>query len=525
MALVLVRLKLAIQRHTLGRGGPAQRAWFVLVWVAALVGGMCGGLLVAGAEDLREALPDSAVLLTFTAVFLAWITLPLIVPDSGDNSVDPETLAQYPLTAGQQVRGLLLAGMVGPGALFSFLVAGGGSFAADEDLAARLWVLLGAGVFAALCVAASRSLQALLASFLASNRGKAVTIAISTIIFLVVWLGSQAIGKLGESVGSLDSAAADNVLSALPPGAIGRASLLVRDGEWAQAALFLVYGVAGVLVFLLLWLWALRRQANGTSVGSGTRRSAGGPAEHTELYPAPLRWLPRNDTTASLAQQMRLYFFRAPRAVQGLVIGVVLGAVLGHSFVEDAESLGAAAGFFVLMICVQLGTNALGQDGTSFGYFVQTGADMRHVLFGKLLLLPLVALPAAMLFIVVEAALLGSYSTAAPALVAAVCVCLTAMGTGAVTSVLAPANLAEPGVGKAKRGRTVVLMLISTAGLLLVALVVGLLPAISEGDTALLWGALAAAAALTAVLSLLAIRWAGARLGAGQLEALDILGG
>ena len=46
MALVLLQLKLAIQRRSLGRSGGGQRAWYVLGWVLALVLGLGAGALV-----------------------------------------------------------------------------------------------------------------------------------------------------------------------------------------------------------------------------------------------------------------------------------------------------------------------------------------------------------------------------------------------------------------------------------------------------------------------------------------------
>ncbi len=94
MAVVLLRLKLAIQRRARGRGGVGQRVWFVLGWVIALVLGLAAGGAVAAASAVRDGQADLGVLLVFTIVFAGWLLGPVLLPGVGDQTVDPAKLEQ-----------------------------------------------------------------------------------------------------------------------------------------------------------------------------------------------------------------------------------------------------------------------------------------------------------------------------------------------------------------------------------------------------------------------------------------------
>ncbi|MEI6624302.1 MAG: hypothetical protein WCP28_20620, partial [Actinomycetes bacterium] len=136
MALTLVRLKLAMQANALRSGSTGQRVGFAFLWVFAVVGGVAGGVLVAVALWDGSPQMGASLLALLTAIFAGWVLTPLMVP-VGDNSVDPETLASYPLRARQKVTGLLLAGLVGPGGLFTLLFALGAAFVPGANPGAR----------------------------------------------------------------------------------------------------------------------------------------------------------------------------------------------------------------------------------------------------------------------------------------------------------------------------------------------------------------------------------------------------
>lgn len=178
MAVVLLQLKLAIQRRALGRGGGSQRAWFVAGWLLALVLGIAEGAVVDRLASARDGLGDLGLVLALSGMFLGWVLTPLLMPGLGDETVDPERLEQFPITPGDQVLGLLLGSLVAPTALFPFLVAAGGTFASGEDIAARGTVALAAGVFTVLCVAAGRSIGALVAGVMRSRRARDILVVV-----------------------------------------------------------------------------------------------------------------------------------------------------------------------------------------------------------------------------------------------------------------------------------------------------------------------------------------------------------
>ena len=184
MAGVLLQLKLAIQRRSFGHGGTAQRAAYVGGWLLAVVLGLGAGAVVALLDASRDGLGDLALVSLLTLVFLGWVLVPVVMPGIGDQTVDPARLEQYPISAGQQVSGLLLGALVAPTALFTLLLAAGGTFATGEAVSARIFVLLAAVVFTVQCVAASRSVQALLSGMLQSRRGRDLVLAASGVLTL-----------------------------------------------------------------------------------------------------------------------------------------------------------------------------------------------------------------------------------------------------------------------------------------------------------------------------------------------------
>jgi ABC-2 type transport system permease protein len=467
VAVVLLRLKLAIQRRAWGHGGTGQRLAFVFGWLLALVLGLGAGDLVAFLDSSRDGLGDLALVLLLTVVFVSWVLIPVVMPGISDQTVDPARLEQYPISAGQQVAGLLLGALIAPTAMFTFLLAAGGTFAAGESVSARVFVLAAAVVFTVLCVAASRSVQALLAGVLQSRRGRDVAIAATGVLALGGYLISRSANNLTETLLELESAPTEAVLSWLPPGAIGQGMIAVRDGQWGPALAHLLVALAGIGVAVAAWAWAIRRRvrgASGRSAGRGRQRTSA----EVSLAPVPLSaWRP-SPTLASASQQARYFFFRSPRAVQSAALPAVMGIILAHTFVNDG-GLVVAAVFFVLLALLSTAFNLFAFDDTGFSYLIATATPWRPVLIGKALVGLLIVGPVLAALIVVEAALNDVWSSAVAAFAAGTSVALVVMGVGAVISVVAPMNQVHP--AGANRGRVLAGVM---AGLAAVVLILGL---------------------------------------------------
>lgn len=524
MAGVLVRLRLAIRRGS--RENTAQRLWFVLSWLLGLGAGLAGGAFVAGADAARDGRGDLTVLTVFTVIFLAWFLGPILVPAATDQTVDPQRLEQFPISAREQVTGVLLGGLVAPTALFTFLVSAGGTVAAGESVPARLGVLVTAVVFTVLCVASARSVGALLAGALRSRRGRDFAIAISGLLGVGIFVLSQSAQDLTETFLGLADSGVQTVMAWLPPGSLAQTTLDARDGAWASAAVHLLVGVVTIGLFLWLWSTVLTRRVNGAS-GGRAARARPARASGLALVPAALSALQATPATAAASQQLRYFFFRSSAAVQSALFPVVLAVFIGHSTIGSASE-GAAGelglsglvlgtAFVGVMLAGLSGSvvNVFGYDGPGFAYLMQGGAPLGQVLRGKLYASLLYLVPVVALFVLVEAAITGTWSQVFTAFTAGIAVLLLGLGTGAVLSVWAPTDRSTP--GKRRRSGGGIRALVGAFGGVIAMLVLLALAAV-------LWWAIAAqtdpiiaalgVAATSALLSWTLIRLASTRLDA-----------
>lgn len=508
MAVVLLQLKLAIQRRAVGRGGGAQRAWFVAGWVLALVLGIATGSVVDRLASARDGLGDLGLVLILSVVFLGWVLTPLLMPGLGDETVDPERLEQFPITPRDQVLGLLLGSLVAPTALFTFLVAAGGTFASGEDAAARVLLVLAAGAFTVLCVVAGRSIGALVAGAMRSRRARDMLVVVGGIIGISLYLLSRSAHNLTAVLVNLENNLVEQVLSWLPPGAAGQGMLAVRDGDWGKAALHLLVALLGIAVALALWRWAISRRVRGPSgPARRRRRSVQSAGRDLELFPLPLAALTPTITAAAAAQQLRYYFFRQPQAIQNFLLVPIIGAALAHSMVAEAGLVGGVA-VFAIMATQAIASNALGFDDQGYRYLMAAGAPLGRVLRGKVLGPAAVVVALSNVVAVVEAALNNLWDELGAAILAGAQVTLVCAGVGALTSVATPQNVVR------RTGNKALTVIGVLAGLIVMFIVCGVLLAVwtlLKDDVNLVVLTLATLPLATALGAAL-LRWAGRRL-------------
>jgi len=444
VALVLLRLRLTIARRARGNGNGAQ-LYFATSWVLGGVGGLLAGMfsafLVSG-----EGPGDLLLVSAFCAIFLPWVVGPIVEPTLADGVVDPQRLEQFPLTGWQQVSGLLLGALVSPTAAFTFLFAAGGVVAISETIPVRAASLLIALLYTVMCVAVSRSTQALLSSALRSRRGTDVAAFAASLLVLGIYLFAQ---QARAATNALGGQSADGplgtVLSWLPPGAAGRGVISARDGQWADYGVRLAIVAATTALAMAVWGWVLTQRLNGRTASQHTARRRHSAEATLTLTPAPLRGLPAGPTRAAMSQQLRYFFLRSPRAIQTLVIPPVMGVVVAHASFAS-YGLAAQSAAFVAMSVVAGSFNLFGYDGQGFTYFVLGGAPLRRVLLGKALAPVLYLLPLMVVFTLVEGLIRGVPPSALlPALLAGTCVVALGVGVGSAASVLNPSDQSRVG--------------------------------------------------------------------------------
>ncbi|MER7070565.1 hypothetical protein [Terrabacter sp. NPDC000476] len=443
MALALIRLRVAIQRRSRGRDGLGQRWSYALSWLVALAAGLAIGSAVASLETSRAPLAEFAVICVFTVIFVVWVVTPVLVPTLADRTVDPEVLAPYSLSRVEQITGLLGGALLGPTALFTFLVAAGGALV-DEAAADRFLVVIGALAYVVLCVAASRSTQAVLSSAVRSRRGRDITTLLGGLVLVGLVLVLQQARAAATSLSTLGDGGAGAVMAWLPPGAAATGTLAARDGDLAGLAVRAAVVLAGVVVSLLLWGWALAQQVEGRSVSSGARRGAARASAGLSLIWPPLRALSAGSTTAAASQQLRYFFFRSPRALQAVLITPAVGVFFAHTSLMPTGVVAAVAGF-VWFASINVSSALLGYDQRGVEYLVLSGSPLERVLRGKALAIAAVLTVLGLLYGAGEAVLSGQPRHLVDVLVLAPTITLACSGIGAVASVLNPTDQARTG--------------------------------------------------------------------------------
>lgn len=436
MALVLVQLRLAIARR--GRRRDRTGAYFVFSWIVGVGFGLLSGFGTAALASAGGS-SDLLLLTLYCSLLAPWLIGPLTEPTMADGVVDPARLEQFPLTSWQQVSGLLIGALVSPTASFTFLLAVGPAFGFPLPPGARLIAVLGALAFTLMCVAVSRTTQALMANSLRSRRGTDLSAIAASVVVLAFYVAAQQMQAiLGTFAGRDASGPLGIALSWLPPGAVGAATILARDGHWATATLHLLLPVATTVAALLAWRWALSRRVDGDLGGHQARR--GHRAGELPLIPPLLRWLPQSPGLAATAQQLRYFFFRSPKAIQNLVVPPVVGVLIARTSLAD-QGLTAQLTAFAAMTAATGSFNAFGYDGPGFSYLVLGGAPLRKVLRGKVLAPVVYLVPLLVGFGTVQAVSQGlSWYDLAVALAAGCCVIGLGIGVGSVASVLNPSD-------------------------------------------------------------------------------------
>ncbi len=469
------------------------------------VGGLLAGMFV-GVLVSASGYGDLLLLAVFCSVFIPWVVGPIVEPTLADGVVDPQRLEQFPLTGWQQVTGLLAGAMVSPTATFTFLFAAGGALTLDESFPARFAALIAAVAYAVMCVAVSRSAQAVLAGALRSRRGADIAAFAASLMVLGIYLFAQQARSATAALGGQSaSGPLGTVLGWTPPGAAGQAITSARDGDWLgfAARMLVVLGTIGLA--MAGWAWALSRRVDGvTSAHRKTHRQHALVA--LPLTPAILSRMPAGPASAAAAQQLRYFFFRSPRAIQTLIIPPVMGVVVAHtSFIEYGLTAQAAA--FAAMSVVAGSFNLFGYDGPGFSYLLIGGAPMRRVLTGKAMAPLLYLLPLVIVFNLVESLILGSLAEVLPGILAGAAVVALGVGVGSLSSVYNPSDQSRVGQ---RQGSFLKVFAWFMGFFFVVGLGGAVWWVVSSSLDLLLTGVILAAGAVAAAAALL--RWAGRRL-------------
>jgi len=440
VALVLVRLKLALLRNGLRTGGTAQVFFWLSIPIAAGLA-LLGAALFAGLRTLPLEAAAGGTGLFATALLLLWVVSPLYLFAS-DGTLDPGRLALLPLNRRQLVLGLLAASFVGLPPLATLLALLGSAVGVGRTPAGVAAAVVGAVLATALCVVTSRAVGAALSGVLRSRRGRDLGVVLAALL-------GGSLGPIYLGVQGLTTSSPEVLLRVgeiarwSPAGLATSAGADASTGRWGLLVADLAVPV--LVLGLLLWWWS-------ASVAAALVEPDRSSAASTRLGPSSLRprwapWLPVTRGGAVAARELK-YQWRDPRkrsaAGIALVVGLFLG--VGPAAIAGDGGLGPDAVFAGCWVALFSATNAgnmLGYEGRALWLHLVVPGRSAPDLGGRVAAVVLLGAVPSVLTSTVLAAATGAWSRL-PAAVALIAVLL---GTGSAVAVLvsvhAPSALPE----------------------------------------------------------------------------------
>ena len=356
MARLLVQLKLRLLFNAL-RLSAGAKVSFILSTIFA---GVVAVVTFAGLAALRgNAAAVDVTSVVFTVFAFGWLILPLLAFGL-DATLDPATLALYPLRTRPLAAGLLAASATGAWPLANVLgllgvtvgLARGASGVVVAALATMLQVLF--------CITLARFVTTALAGLLRSRRGKDLAALLILPIFALYEAFAQVVPRL-TAEGKLTVASFAGVggwLRWIPPGLAAHAIQDASDGHPGTALLRLALLAAIIVVLGWLWIWFLDRAlvTADTSTQSSAVRGAALPFARRGLRGtvAARFWLYQRREPGSLIYWGLIAVIMVAASVSTIRTPAYLGAVLG------------SAGFGAAFIGV-FHADSIGMTGPAFG--------------------------------------------------------------------------------------------------------------------------------------------------------------
>jgi ABC-2 type transport system permease protein len=356
VARLLVQLKLRLLTNAL-RSSRAAKVGFVVSTICAALVAIGTFVMLAALRGQSASVDQTAAV--FTVFAFGWLILPLLAFGL-DGTLDPATLAMYPLRTRPLAIGLLAASATGAWPLANVLgllgvlvgLAHGGLGMFVALLAVLLQVLF--------CITLARFVTTGMAGLLRSRRGKDLAAFLVIPIFALYEAFAQVVPRLAAEgkITAATFAGIDTWLRWLPPGLAAHAIQDASAGR-AGAALLLLGLLAAVIVVLGgLWVRSLSRAL--VTVDTSTQSSA--------LRGAPLPFA-RSGIRGTVTGRYLIYQRREPGSIiRWCIIAVVMLATSVSTIrtpsYHVALILSAVLGAGMLS---SFNANSIGSTGPGFG--------------------------------------------------------------------------------------------------------------------------------------------------------------
>ncbi|MGH3300678.1 MAG: hypothetical protein ACRDOK_03160 [Streptosporangiaceae bacterium] len=323
MARVLVQLKLRLLLNAL-RSSTAAEASFITSTFFALVVAVGGFTVLALFRGSSASVDLTTVIFTFFA--FGWLTLPIFAFGL-DGTLDPATLAPYPLRARPLAVGLLAASATGAWPVANVLGLLGVTVGLARGALGVLVAVVAVVLQVLFCVTLARLVTTSMARLLRSRRGKDLAALLIIPIFALIELLGQVIPR-AAAAGGITAASFrgfDVWMRWLPPGLAAHAMKDASDGRPGVAVARLALLAAVVVVLGWLWIRSLSRAMVTADTSTQSSRVHGG------VLP-----LARYGLRGAVAARSWIYQRRDPTtliywAMTAVIMGVVsASAILGQ---------------------------------------------------------------------------------------------------------------------------------------------------------------------------------------------------
>jgi ABC-2 type transport system permease protein len=385
VARLLVRLKLRLLANAL-RSSNRAKASFITSTAFAVLTAIGMFALLASLHGQSSAVDLTSVM--FTIFAFGWLILPMLAFGL-DSTLDPATMALYPLRTRPLATGLLAASATGawPAAnvigLLGVLIGLGRGFGILIALVAVLLQVL-------FCITLARLVTTSMAGLLRSRRGK----DLAAFLFIPIIAGyeffTQVVPKLAAT-GKLTTASfngSDAWMRWLPPGMAAHAIQDASDGHLGPALLRLA-GLAAVIV-VLGWLWIRSLSRALVSPDSSTRSS--------QVRAAALP-LARYGLRGAVAARFWIYQRREPISLvywgmtAVITVAASISSIIGPTRHPAVTFLSAVLGAAFIGL---FHANAVGSTGPSFVMEATALTDrnaLRAYLSGQNIVLAVIGVP------------------------------------------------------------------------------------------------------------------------------------
>jgi ABC-2 type transport system permease protein len=251
VARLLVQLKLRMLLNALRSSGSAKISFIISSAFAVLLA--IATFLVLAAFRGKDTSVDLTSVV-FTVFAFGWLIAPIMVFGL-DSTLDPSTLALYPLRMRGLAAGLLAASFTGFWPLANVI----GLLGVTVGLASGAFGIIVAVVAVVLqvlfCIALSRFVTTSLAGLLRSRRGRDLAAFLIVPVFALYEFFAQVVPK-AVSEGKITAASFtgfDSWMRWLPPGLAAHAIQDASDGHPGLA--FARLGALAAIIVAFVWLW------------------------------------------------------------------------------------------------------------------------------------------------------------------------------------------------------------------------------------------------------------------------------